>query len=49
MILEIYFTKLSELNILGRIYIAKEGINAQISIPEHNLIKFKKFKSIFIF
>ena len=25
------------LNILGRIYIAKEGINAQLSIPEHNI------------
>ena len=25
-----------KINILGRIYIAKEGINAQISVPEHN-------------
>ena len=32
----------NELNILGRIYIASEGINAQISVPEHNWIKFKK-------
>ena len=31
-----------ELNILGRIYIAEEGINAQISIPEHNMIKLRK-------
>ena len=29
------------LNILGRVYIAKEGINAQISIPENNLKKFR--------
>tara|TARA_Y100000590_G_scaffold428001_1_gene538846 strand:- start:531 stop:1589 length:1059 start_codon:yes stop_codon:yes gene_type:complete len=28
-------------NILGRVYIAKEGINAQISIPENNLKKFR--------
>ena len=31
----------NKLNILGRVYIAKEGINAQINIPEHNLKKFK--------
>ena len=24
------------LNIFGRIYVAAEGINAQISVPEHN-------------
>tara|TARA_B100000287_G_scaffold57350_1_gene50417 strand:+ start:257 stop:1309 length:1053 start_codon:yes stop_codon:yes gene_type:complete len=29
------------LNVLGRVYIAKEGINAQISIPENNLKKFR--------
>ena len=38
---DILYKSWSELNILGRIYIANEGINAQISIPEHNLIKFK--------
>ena len=32
---------LNSLNILGRIYIAKEGINAQISIPVKNIKKFK--------
>ncbi len=32
---------LNNLNILGRIYIAKEGINAQISIPVKNIKKFK--------
>ena len=30
-----------ELNILGRIYISKEGINAQLNVPEHNIDKFK--------
>ena len=30
----------SNLEILGRVYIAKEGMNAQVSIPEHN---FKTF------
>jgi UPF0176 protein len=34
--------KWSELNIFGRIYIAHEGINAQMSIPETNLEKFTK-------
>jgi len=33
---------LNNLNILGRIYIAKEGINAQISIPIKNIKIFKK-------
>ena len=32
---DILYQNLSDLNILGRIYVAKEGINAQISIPEH--------------
>lgn len=27
----------SELNCFGRIYIAREGINAQMSVPEHNM------------
>ena len=29
------------LNILGRVYLASEGINAQISIPENNITNFK--------
>lgn len=36
------FSEFSNLKILGRIYLAKEGINAQISIPKFNLKKFKK-------
>ena len=35
------FLNFNELKILGRIYIATEGINAQVSIPEHNLDMFK--------
>lgn len=31
------------LNILGRIYVAAEGINAQISVPEHNWDFFKNY------
>ena len=30
------------LGVFGRIYLAKEGINAQISVPEHNWEAFKK-------
>jgi UPF0176 protein len=37
------YNKLSQLNILGRVYIAEEGINAQISIPEYNWTLFKRF------
>jgi len=43
----------SSLGILGRVYLAREGINAQISIPENNIKKFldaleakKEFASI---
>jgi len=32
----------SRLNCFGRIYIAREGINAQMSVPEHNLEAFRE-------
>ena len=35
------FLEWNELNILGRIYLSIEGINAQISIPEYNVDLFK--------
>ena len=35
------FVEWKKLNVLGRVYLASEGINAQISIPEHLLKKFK--------
>lgn len=34
------FRKWSELNCFGRIYVAREGINAQMSIPEKNIDAF---------
>ena len=36
------FSTLKKLNILGRVYVSKEGINAQVSVPETNLKKFEK-------
>jgi len=33
--------KWSELGVFGRIYLAKEGINAQFSVPEHNFDDFR--------
>ena len=33
---DIFYQDFINLNILGRVYIANEGINAQISIPKHN-------------
>lgn len=33
---------LQKLDVLGRIYVAKEGINAQISVPKHNVDKFRE-------
>jgi UPF0176 protein len=35
-----FYKKLNELGCFGRIYIAYEGINAQMSVPEHNLNTF---------
>jgi UPF0176 protein len=32
-----------EIGVLGRIYVANEGINAQISVPTSNLEKFKEY------
>jgi len=37
------YINLKKLDVLGRIYISKEGINAQISIPEHSLDTFKQY------
>jgi len=34
------FREWSELNCFGRIYIAREGINAQMSVPDHHLPEF---------
>ena len=34
------FAYWQSLNILGRIYIAHEGINAQMSVPDHNVEQF---------
>jgi len=36
------YNKWSKLGVLGRIYIANEGINAQLSVPEHNWENFVK-------
>ena len=32
----------SKIDVLGRIYVSKEGINAQLSVPKENFQKFKK-------
>ena len=37
------FEKFHELGCLGRIYVAQEGINAQMNVPEHNFEKFDAF------
>jgi UPF0176 protein len=37
------YQSLNALNIFGRIYLANEGINAQISVPESNVNSFKKY------
>ena len=37
------YRQLKELNVLGRIYIASEGINAQISLPAANLEAFRSY------
>ena len=40
------YKEFSSLGILGRIYVAEEGINAQLNVPEHNFEAFKKFLSL---
>lgn len=37
------YKHLYELKVFGRIYVAKEGINAQVSLPTANLEKFREF------
>ena len=37
------FIKLNELDVLGRIYVAPEGINAQLSLPVENFEVFKAY------
>jgi UPF0176 protein len=37
------FRQLRQLQVFGRIYLATEGINAQISVPEHNYEAFKNY------
>ena len=38
-----FYKGLHELNVFGRIYIASEGINAQVSVPQSNFNKFKDY------
>ncbi|GAC1380268.1 MAG: rhodanese-related sulfurtransferase [Ginsengibacter sp.] len=37
------YKNLDELRVFGRIYVASEGINAQISVPQGNFEKFKEY------
>lgn len=37
------YKHLHNLNVFGRIYIAKEGVNAQVSVPQSNFNSFKDF------
>ena len=37
------YKALNELKVFGRIYVAHEGINAQISVPENNVEAFKNY------
>src|SRR5688572_6680881 len=37
------YAGLENLSVLGRIYVAQEGINAQISIPQQNIDSFRNY------
>jgi UPF0176 protein len=37
-----FYQELAELGVFGRIYIAREGINAQLSVPEFNFEKLRR-------
>lgn len=43
------YTRWNELDVLGRIYVAKEGINAQLSLPAANMESFKDFLDTYPF
>ena len=43
MMRDFLFDKFTELNCLGRIYVAHEGINAQMNVPEPNWNAFDNF------
>src|ERR1044071_5020352 len=38
-----FYKNLNELKVFGRIYVAPEGINAQLSVPESNFESFKNY------
>src|SRR5436190_4132314 len=38
-----FYKNLNELKVFGRIYVAQEGINAQLSVPESNFEVFKNY------
>lgn len=38
-----FYKNLENLNVFGRIYIANEGVNAQMSVPEKNFAAFKEY------
>ncbi len=41
------YLELSDLGVLGRIYLAHEGINAQVSVPSHNLEMLRNYLDSF--
>ena len=43
-----FYRQLNELNVLGRIYLAHEGVNAQLSIPENNWNLFKELLNSYV-
>lgn len=43
------FVRWNKLDVLGRIYVAKEGINAQLSLPAANMEAFKDFLDTYPF
>ena len=43
-----FYHQLNELNVFGRIYLAHEGINAQVSVPEQNWNAFKELLNSYL-
>ncbi len=37
-----FFILLDSINVFGRIYVANEGVNGQVSVPQHHLDKFRE-------
>ena len=44
-----FFILLDSINVFGRIYVANEGVNGQVSVPKHHMAKFREKMNLITF